>query len=124
MSFLHKTGHTGGVSEAGSSRSRRRESVLITSLATSRTAEIRERERRYVIVMLLRAACFVLATVLFHGAARWIAIAVAIFMPWLAVILANQPRVRASRHAAYVPPAPREQPGLQPGREHRIIDPD
>jgi hypothetical protein len=74
--------------------------------------------------MLFRAVCFILATVLFHGAARWIAIAVAIFMPWLAVILANQPRVRAARHAAYEPPKPREPRGLQPGRDHQIIDPD
>lgn len=97
---------------------------MITDLASSRTAEIRERERRYVIVMLFRAGCFVAATLLFHGAARWIAIAVAIVTPWLAVVMANAPRARATRRAAFVPPAPREAPGLAPGREHRVIDPD
>ena len=98
--------------------------MLITSITTSRTAEIRERERRYIFVMMLRVVCFVAATVLFHGVARWVAVAVAVVLPWIAVVLANQPRVRASRHAAYVPPAPRETPGLQPGREARVIDPD
>lgn len=103
---------------------KRRDPVIITELANSRTAEIRERERRYVIAMLFRAVCFIAATVLFHGAARWLAIGVAIFMPWFAVMLANTPRVRAARHAAFVPAAPREQPGLAPAREPRIIDPD
>jgi predicted MFS family arabinose efflux permease len=98
--------------------------VVITNLGSSRTAEIREREGRYVYAMLFRAACFIAATLLFHGAARWLAIAVAICMPWLAVVLANAPKARTSRHAEYVPPAPRETPSLQPGREHRIIDPD
>ncbi len=98
--------------------------MLITSLATSRTAEIRERERRYIFVMMLRVVCFVAATVLFHGVARWVAVAIAVVLPWIAVMLANQPVVRVSRHAAYVPPAPRETLGLQPGREVQIIDPD
>ena len=104
---------------------KRRESVLITDIGSSRTAEIRERERRYVITMLFRALCFIAATVIFHGAARWFAIGVAIVLPWLAVVFANAPKkVRASRHAAYEPKAPRETPGLGPAREPRIIDPD
>jgi len=103
---------------------RKRDPVLITSLATSRTAEIRERERRYVYVMLFRVVCFVAATLLFHGIARWIAVLLAVLLPWVAVVLANQPRVRAARHAQYQPPAPRETPGLGPAREPRVIDPD
>ncbi len=112
------------VTQPGSPR-KRRQSVVITDLGSSRTAEIRDRERRYIIAMLFRAVCFVAATLLFHGAARWFAIGVAIMMPWLAVVLANAPkRVTAVRHAAFEPPAPRETPGLAPAREPRIIDPD
>jgi predicted MFS family arabinose efflux permease len=111
------------VTQPGSSR-RRRQSVVITDLGSSRTAEIRERERRYVIVMLFRAVCFIAATLLFHGAARWFAIGIAIMLPWLAVVLANAPNARAVRHAAFEPPAPRETPGLAAAREPRIIDPD
>jgi Protein of unknown function (DUF3099) len=99
--------------------------VLITNIDASRTAEIRSRERRYVITMVFRAVCFVAATLLFHGPARWLAIAIAVMLPWLAVVLANAPaRVRVSHHAAYQPPAPREPRGLQPGSEHTVIDPD
>ncbi len=97
---------------------------MITDLGSSRTAEIRERERRYVIAMLLRAVCFVAATLIFRGAARWFAIGVAIVLPWLAVVLANAPKVRAVRRAVFEPSAPRETPGLAPAREPRIIDPD
>jgi predicted MFS family arabinose efflux permease len=96
--------------------------VTITNLDTSRTAEIRDREKRYVIAMLFRAVCFVAAVLLFHGAARWIALAVAIFMPWFAVILANQPRVRQSRYARFVPAAPRSTKTLDAAREHQVID--
>jgi hypothetical protein len=74
--------------------------------------------------MLFRAVCFIAATLLFHGAARWFAIGVAIVMPWLAVVLANAPNVRAVHRAAFEPPTPRETPGLAPAREPRIIDPD
>ena len=104
---------------------KRRETAVITDLGSSRTAEIRERERRYVITMLFRAVCFIAATVLFHGAARWFAIVVAVMLPWLAVVLANAPvKKRESKHAAYEPKAPRETPGLGAAREPRVIDPD
>ncbi len=97
---------------------------MITDLATSRTAEIRERERRYVITMLFRALCFIAATVLFHGVARWFAIGVAIMLPGSPSCWPTPRRSLQSQHAAYKPPAPREAPGLGPAREPRIIDPD
>jgi len=113
------------VTDIGPTRHKRREHVVITNLGSSRTAEIKSRERRYVIAMVFRAVCFVAATVLFHGPARWFAIAVAIMMPWLAVVLANAPaKVKISRHAAYEPPKPRETLTIEPGREHTVIEPD
>jgi hypothetical protein len=96
--------------------------VTITDLDTSRTAEIRDREKRYVIVMLFRAVCFVVAVVAFRGAARWVAVAFAIFAPWLAVILANQPKVRESRYARFVPAAPRSAKTLDAAKERQVID--
>lgn len=113
------------MTDLGSVRGRRSEPVVITDIASSRTAEIRSRERRYVIAMVFRAVCFVAATLLFHGPARWLAVAVAIMMPWLAVVLANAPaKVKVSRQAAFEPPVPREPLRLEPGREHIVIEPD
>lgn len=111
------------MTQPGFSR-RKRRATVITDLGSSRTAEIRERERRYVITMLFRALCFVAAVLIFHGAARWFAVCVAMVLPWAAVVFANAPNKRASEHAAYEPPAPRETPGLAPAREPRIIEHD
>jgi Flp pilus assembly protein TadB len=111
------------VTQPGFSR-KKRPTAVITDLGSSRTAEIRERERRYVITMLFRALCFIAAVLIFHGAARWFAVVVAMLLPWLAVVLANAPNKRESKHAAYEPKAPPETPGLAAAREPRIIDPD
>jgi hypothetical protein len=70
-------------------RERRDAPVLITSAATARPEEIRGRERRYVISMLFRAVCLILAVVLFGGWLRFIAIVIALVTPWIAVIIAN-----------------------------------
>jgi hypothetical protein len=77
-----------------------------------------------VYLMLVRVVCFVAATLVFHGPARWLAVAVAVLIPWLAVVLANAPSVKKVTQAVYQPRAPRATPMLEPGREHRIIDPD
>ena len=75
--------------------------------------------------MLFRVVCFVAATLIFHGPARWLAVAIAVMLPWLAVVLANAPaKVRETRQAKYEPPAPRESLSLEPGREHKVIEPD
>lgn len=108
-------------------RRRRDEPVLITSAATSRPEEIRGRERRYVISMLFRAACFILAVVVFHGWLRFVAVAIALITPWIAVIVANggparqrtAPRVYAGEPPRDAPP----RPALSAPR-HTVIDGD
>lgn len=104
-------------------RARHHESALITDLGASRVAERRERERVYVVTMLFRAAFFVAATLIFHGAARWFAIAVALVLPWVAVILANAPKRLKSPPPRYVPRTS-EPPRIGQAKEHRVIDPE
>jgi hypothetical protein len=101
-----------------------RQVVTISDIGMSRPAEIRSRERRYVFAMLIRVVCFIAATLLFTGAARWIAIAIAMAMPWIAVVLANAPKVTHSAFAKFVPATPRADRKLDKGREHRVIDVD
>lgn len=96
---------------------------MITDLGASRVVERRERERVYVVTMLFRAAFFVAAVLLFHGAARWFAIAVALVLPGVAVILANTPKHLKSPSPRYVPRAS-EPATIEPAEEHRVIDPD
>ncbi|MBV1851495.1 DUF3099 domain-containing protein [Catellatospora tritici] len=69
--------------------------VLITDAAPSQDEELRFRERRYILMMLLRAACLILAGMLaiFHAPWLWLWLPLCgvgmVLLPWLAVLLAN-----------------------------------
>ena len=60
----------------------------ITGAPRSHTEDINRRINRYLVSMTIRTACVVLIFVL-HGPGRWIAAAGAIFLPWVAVMMAN-----------------------------------
>ena len=61
---------------------------VITSARVSRSADIRRREIRYLLSMGIRTCCFVLAIVT-DGPVRWVLVAGAVFLPYVAVVLAN-----------------------------------
>lgn len=44
--------------------------------------------RKYLISMIVRTLCFVLAVVL-TGPARWVCVALAVLLPYVAVVIAN-----------------------------------
>jgi hypothetical protein len=73
--------------------SRRQESVhLVTQARRSMSDDIAYRQRRYLLMMGIRAACFVIAVVLFINHFGWlvaIPAAGAIFIPYFAVVFAN-----------------------------------
>jgi hypothetical protein len=75
--------------------------VRITSAPRSHTEDINRRINRYLVSMTIRTACVVLIFVV-HGPARWVAAAGAIFLPWIAVMLANAADRRASGHLSPV----------------------
>jgi Flp pilus assembly protein TadB len=62
--------------------------VTITSARPAHSADIRRREIRYLLSMGIRTACFVLAIVT-SGPLRWVLVAGAVFLPYVAVVLAN-----------------------------------
>lgn len=64
------------------------ESVRITSAHSSHSERIRGRQRRYLISMAIRTACFV-GAVAADGALRWALIVGAVFLPYIAVVVAN-----------------------------------
>lgn len=69
----------------------------ITGARTSLTEDVRGRQRRYVISMLVRTACVLLAVVLWN-VERYVAYAAlgaAVLLPYFAVIIANAGRERA-----------------------------
>ncbi|ABW11675.1 hypothetical protein Franean1_2240 [Parafrankia sp. EAN1pec] len=107
-------------------RWRRAEPVLITSAEEARPAEIRRREQRYILTMLVRVVCFVLAVVVFTGWLRLVAVGLAVILPWIAVVIANGGPARSDRRQAGF--APKTTAGDEPrtlaAGGHRIVDAD
>jgi hypothetical protein len=63
--------------------------VSITSASRSHSEELRGREIRYVISMGVRTACFLLALVFRSSWVVWVFLAGAVFLPYVAVVIAN-----------------------------------
>ena len=66
-----------------------RDAVRITTAPASRSDEIRGRERRYIISMTIRSIAFVAAVAVGPGWLRWVLLAAALVLPYVAVVLAN-----------------------------------
>jgi len=64
-------------------------SVRITTAPTSFADDIAGRQRRYLISMAVRTACVVGAVVVGPGLLRWLLVAGAVLLPYVAVVLAN-----------------------------------
>lgn len=64
-------------------------SAVITDARTSTSLEMSRRIRRYSIAMAFRTACFI-SMIFVQGSLRWVLLAVAVFLPYVAVVLANQ----------------------------------
>jgi hypothetical protein len=63
--------------------------VSITSASRPRSEELRGREVRYVISMGIRTLCFLLALVFREHWVVWVFLAAAVFLPYVAVVIAN-----------------------------------
>jgi hypothetical protein len=77
------------------SRARRDHAHLVTEARQSRSDEINQREKRYLLLMGLRVLCFVVTVVLFVNRAGWFAMIPAvgaIALPYFAVVVANSRR--------------------------------
>ena len=123
-------------------RRRRQPPPLITDAPRSPEEELRAREVRYVIMMGVRALCVIAGAVLVMVRppllGLWLAICVAaaIFLPWSAVLLANDRaprpearlRNRLRRHPPSTParatPQQRALPSDTTPAPPKIIDPD
>ncbi len=80
--------------------------MSITSASRPHSEEIRGREFRYVISMGIRTLCFLLALVFREHWVVWFFLAGAVFLPYVAVVIANAG------------------PAVDPVRETNAYDPD
>ncbi|MDH6113497.1 hypothetical protein P3T36_001624 [Kitasatospora sp. MAP12-15] len=73
-----------------------RQVFRITGARTSLTEDVRGRQRRYVISMLIRTVCLLLAVALWsvQRYVAWGALVAAVLLPYFAVIIANAGRER------------------------------
>lgn len=93
------------------------EVVRITTASDSPSKDIAARQRRYVLSMAFRTACFVGAVFSRHIAWLWpIFIVAALVLPYIAVVMANLASPRLPGDPVEGPPARGE---LGPGEEHR-----
>jgi hypothetical protein len=74
----------------------------ITTAQSGLTLDQSARQRRYFISMMIRTACFIL-TVLLPSPYRWIALAGALTLPYIAVIAANAGRETIKKDAIFTP---------------------
>jgi len=68
--------------------------VRITTAARSRADDIGERQRRYLISMGIRMVCFFGAVAVGPGWFRWVLMAGAVLLPYVAVVVANSTDLR------------------------------
>lgn len=88
------------------------EAVRITTVAPSLTDDVAQRTRRYLIQMGVRVVCFIGAVAVDHWT-RWVLLAGAVVLPYIAVVLANAGRERRSDPGTFV--GPPDRPALPPG---------
>lgn len=90
--------------------------VRITTAATSRADDIAARQRRYVISMTIRTLCVVGAVAVGDIWLRWVLLAGAVFLPYVAVVMAN---AGDSRDDAFELPDAEHRPALPPAERGR-----
>ncbi len=79
-------------------RTPRTDVVRITTAPETPGQDIAHRQKRYMISMGIRTACFVAAVVVGPGWFRWVLVAAAFVLPYVAVVMANSasPRVEGT----------------------------
>ena len=108
--------------------------MVITDAAQNPAEELRRRQNRYILMMVARAGCLILAAVLAMAGvpllALWVSLCLvgAVLLPWLAVILANdrgpRPEYRMANKFRRQAPQPPAQRTLSAREAPKVIDAD
>ena len=101
---------------------------MVTQARRSLSEDISFRQRRYLLMMGVRALCFIIAVVMFVNHLGWLTVipaAGAIFIPYFAVVFANGGREPSSTAGfrAYEPPLPVRHVPSEQGFNPRTADP-
>jgi hypothetical protein len=93
---------------------------VITDARSAASQEQATRQRRYAITMAFRTACFI-AMIFVPGVFRWVLFAGAVFLPYIAVIFANQAQQRPPGDAVRGGAEPGDAPAITTGEERGQI---
>jgi hypothetical protein len=66
----------------------------ITDARPATSVDMSQRVRRYTVTMAFRTVCFLVAVIFAHGWLQWTLFGGALFLPYIAVLLANQANVK------------------------------
>ena len=69
----------------------------ITDARAGTSVEYSQRIRRYTVTMAFRTLCFLAAVIFAHGWLQWVLFAGALFLPYMAVLLANQANTKGQK---------------------------
>lgn len=76
----------------------------ITTASSALADDVAQRMRRYLIQMSIRVLCLIGAVTIHHWT-RWLLLVGAVVLPYIAVLLANAGRVRATDPGTFLGPA-------------------
>ncbi|QRP43950.1 DUF3099 domain-containing protein [Amycolatopsis sp. FDAARGOS 1241] len=109
----------GAVNEPARGSDSRPAPVLITEAEPSYDDQLAARKKKYIIMMVCRIPCLILAGLTYHT--WWLAVTflvISVPLPWIAVLIANDRPPRKSKH---VNRYEREAKQIEQ-RDHRVID--
>jgi Protein of unknown function (DUF3099) len=69
----------------------------ITDARPGASVDMTQRIRRYTVTMAFRTACFLVAVIFAHGWLQWTLFAGAVFLPYIAVLFANQADMKGAK---------------------------
>lgn len=70
--------------------------IRITTAEPGRSVDVSARQRRYLMSMAIRTVCFIGAVAVGPGILRWVLVAGAVALPYVAVVLASRTPSRSS----------------------------
>src|SRR4051812_40465677 len=94
--------------------------VRITTAPRPHSEDIRGRQRRYLISMGIRTACFILAVVFVGHWEMWVFLVASLVLPYVAVVLANVGSNPDPEPADFQP----DRRALEDRSRHRVEGPD
>lgn len=95
---------------------------VITDAKSGTSKDMAARQKRYIITMVFRTLCFI-SMIFVPGPGRWVLLGCAVFLPYIAVVLANQANTRTEKKTRVEHGEPSSKPQLTAGKPADVAEP-